>query len=273
MATYPISTRAIITTPPKEGPHVQWSLQSVKLREPADGEILVRIVATGICHTDLVISMMPQEIGSYPKVLGHEGAGVVERIGSRVNHVKAGDLVLISFDYCNESACLNCSQGAPSYCPQFMQHNVIPKPDVVETETGEKAAGFFFGQSSFSARTLVKEKSALNVTGIVTEDDLKWLAPLGCGIMTGAGAVTELANASEVDRVAVMGLGGVGMSAIMVRRCSLCFCGGLSPDPMYRQRKFEARKLSSAWTGFSPVWISQNQSERRIPSTRLTFPA
>jgi Zn-dependent alcohol dehydrogenase len=207
MTSYPISTTAIISHAPKDG-HVQWRKEKVQLREPLDDEVLVRIIASGICHTDVAMSMVPPEapgFAPYPKVMGHEGAGIVERTGKSITHVKSGDKVLLSFDYCGENACRGCRDETPGYCGQFAPKNLLNVPDVYQVGDEKKTGGgLFFGQSSFSHLALVKGTSALNVTGLVKdEEELKLFSPMGCGFQTGAGAITEFADVGEHDAIAV----------------------------------------------------------------------
>ncbi|KAF2191045.1 NAD(P)-binding protein [Zopfia rhizophila CBS 207.26] len=221
MVAHIITAKAIVTTPPKDG-KFSWSMKNVKLREPHDDELTVRIVASGICHTDIALSSGPAEIGLWPRILGHEGAGVVEKVGSRVTHVKPDDFVLLSFDFCSDSSCHNCSTGYPSYCPSFIILNIAQQPDIYDIG-GEAGAGVFFGQSSFSSTALVKGNSAVNVSELITsEEELKLFAPFGCGFQTGAGSITELADANEKDSVAVFGLGGVGLLALMAAKLRGC---------------------------------------------------
>ncbi|KAF2825131.1 GroES-like protein [Ophiobolus disseminans] len=221
MPAYPISTTAIVSDAPKDG-QVQWRKESVRLRELLEDEVLVRIVASGICHTDVALSMVPEDAPGftpYPRVMGHEGSGIVERVGSSISHVKAGDKVLLSFDFCGKDECRACADETPGYCDEFHTKNIFNVPHVYEGENGKSTGGLFFGQSSFSKLALVKATSALNVQELVhDEEELKLFAPMGCGYQTGAGAVTELADVRERDEVAVFGLGGVGMSAIMAAK-------------------------------------------------------
>ncbi|ORY10401.1 chaperonin 10-like protein [Clohesyomyces aquaticus] len=222
MADYTINTKAIVTTPSKDG-KLNWNMHNVKLRNPHEDEVLVRVVAVGICHTDIVMSHIPSEYGLYPKVLGHEGAGVVEKVGSKITHVKPGDYVVLSFDSCENSSCYNCKNGHPSYCTAFTAKNVMAVPGVYKLEDGQAAAGSYFGQSSFSEFALVQEKSAVNVSDLIkSEEELKLFAPFGCGFQTGAGAVTETADVQAGDEIAVFGLGGVGMLAVMAARIRGC---------------------------------------------------
>jgi Zn-dependent alcohol dehydrogenase len=240
MATHPIFTTAIVADAPKDG-CVQWRKAKVQLRELLDDEILVRVVASGICHTDVTMSLVPSNApgyAPYPKVLGHEASGIVERTGSAIQHVETGDMVLLSFDYCDEDTCRGCLDQTPGYCSQFYSRNILGSPEVYQDEDGTAAAGLFFGQSSLSHLALVKGRSALNVTALVKdEEELKLFSPMGCGFQTGAAAITELADIREHDAIAVctsalpklpwdadadeqiFGLGSVGLAAIMVRQC------------------------------------------------------
>lgn len=143
----------------------------------------------------------------------------MKSIGSRVTKVQRGDRVLLSFSFCTQ--CYNCQDGAPGYCHSFTAINFGGSTDAFISSTsgtsGEAIGGSFFGQSSFSRLTRVKETSLVKVTHLLDDDDdLKLFAPLGCGIQTGAGTITELAHAKPSDKVAVIGLGAVGQAAVMV---------------------------------------------------------
>jgi Zn-dependent alcohol dehydrogenase len=217
--SYPISATAIVSDAPKDN-HPSWRKEKVQLREPDEDELLVRMIASGVCHTDILISSFPEGVPGfqpYPKILGHEGAGVVEEVGSKVSNVKKGDKVLLSFDYCGREGCRACEDETPSYCNEFFAKNLFNVPNVYQVDGERSAGGLFFGQSSFSSIALVKETSVVNVEQLVKdEEELKLFAPMGCGYQTGAAAVTELVNVGKKDVVVVFGLGGVGMSAIMV---------------------------------------------------------
>ncbi|KAJ4350865.1 hypothetical protein N0V95_004364 [Ascochyta clinopodiicola] len=216
--SYPISATAIVSDAP-EGTHPRWRREKVHLRLPEEDELLVRIIASGVCHSDIAVSTFPENTPGfqpYPKILGHEGAGIVERIGSKISHVKKGDKVLLSFDYCGKEQCRACEDETPGYCSEFHVKNLFNVPDVYQVDNGKSAGGLFFGQSSFSSIALVKGTSVVNVEQLVKdEEELKLFAPMGCGYQTGAAAVTELVDVGKKDAVVVFGLGGVGMSAIM----------------------------------------------------------
>ncbi|KAH8660219.1 chaperonin 10-like protein [Xylariales sp. PMI_506] len=214
------TTRAIVAHPPENG-QLNWRLENVTLRELGPDELLIRIVATGICHTDVVFGLWPHEQISYPKVLGHEGSGFVVKAGSNVRKAAAGDPVLLSFQNCK--ACHNCEDGHPAFCDRFASLNYDGESDVYTTADNGNLRGSFFGQSSFANLAIVKETSVVNVARIInSEEELKILAPLGCGFQTGMGTVDRIASAGEKDTVVILGLGGVGLVSIMAAKLKNC---------------------------------------------------
>jgi Zn-dependent alcohol dehydrogenase len=143
-----------------------------------------------------------------------KGAGYVEKIGGGVKNAKDGDAVLLSFQSCGN--CKDCKTKHPSFCQSFALLNYGGEENFT-LPSDSKASGSFFGQSSFSSYAIVKESSVVNVTGLVKdEEELKMFAPMGCGFQTGVGTVERFCGADEEDAVVIMGLGGVGLSAIMV---------------------------------------------------------
>ncbi|ROW03313.1 hypothetical protein VSDG_01370 [Cytospora chrysosperma] len=213
-----MESRALVS----RGPFSQggWRVEDVKVREPKDDEVVIEIVASGICHTDLHCGDTPDNKGVpavfYPRVLGHEG----RQVGKAVTSVKLGDPVLLSFSYCGE--CHVCRTGPPSHCTSFFEINFMGEPCFVDQQGGS-IGGRFFGQSSFARHTIVSDKSVVNVSGLGLErDDLKLLAPLGCGLQTGSGTVISAAKAGADDAVAVVGMGGVGLAAVMAAKNQKC---------------------------------------------------
>ncbi|NUT26395.1 MAG: NAD(P)-dependent alcohol dehydrogenase [Streptomyces sp.] len=204
-----IPTRAAVV----ESGGAPFTLSDVQLDEPGPHEALVRMVATGLCHTDLGVASggLPFPL---PGVLGHEGAGVVEAVGPAVTGVAPGDHVVLSFTSCGE--CRNCLGGHPAYCATWLPLNLIGGRRADGTSTisrnGEALGGHFFGQSSFAERALVDERSLVKVD---PEVPLASIAPLGCGVQTGVGAVWNVLKPVTGSTVVVLGAGAVGLSAVM----------------------------------------------------------
>jgi Zn-dependent alcohol dehydrogenase len=216
---------AIIASAP--APHPEWSFTpSASLApshdKPRANEVLVRMVATGVCHTDVWSSSLPEPIAqfmgmSYPRILGHEGAGYIEAVGTDVTVAKPGDTVLLSYDYCNE--CVECRRvpGRGTYCDDFNLKNTTGVASEFKVD-GQDARGKYFGQSSFAKYSLVEDKCVVNVTGQVKEDDLKLLAPLGCGLMTGSGAIVNVLKPAAEEGILITGIGAVGLGAVMAAK-------------------------------------------------------
>ncbi|MFJ3212552.1 NAD(P)-dependent alcohol dehydrogenase [Streptomyces flaveolus] len=191
-----------------------FRIQDIEIADPLADEVLVRIEAVGVCHTDLATkAAFPDGV---PVVLGHEGAGVVERVGSDVTDVSPGDKVVISYASCGE--CTRCVSGRPAYCVKFVQLNTsgarLDGSATLSSEDGP-VLGSFFGQSSFARYALTARRNAVVVDHGL---DLPLAASFGCGIQTGAGTVINVLRPGPADSLVVFGLGGVGMAAIMAAR-------------------------------------------------------
>jgi aryl-alcohol dehydrogenase len=198
----------------------EFKIETLELSEPRDDEVVVRIVATGICHTDLAARAGHLPIPAPPSVFGHEGAGVVEKVGARVTKVKPGDHVVLGWDYCG--TCPSCKQGKELYCLNFFLHNFHgARPDDTTTlrKGDQEIHGSFFCQSSFANYALANER---NVVKVREDIPLEILGPMGCGVMTGAGAVINALQAKPGSSIAVFGVGPVGMSAILAAGVSGC---------------------------------------------------
>lgn len=204
-----LTTRAAVV----ESGGAPFTLSDVTLDEPGPHEALVRMVATGLCHTDLGVASggLPFPL---PGVLGHEGAGVVEAVGPAVTGVAPGDHVVLSFTSCGD--CRNCDGGHPAYCAGWLPLNLLGGRRADGTSTisrdGEPLGGHFFGQSSFAERALVDERSLVKVDQDVP---LESIAPLGCGVQTGVGAVWNVLKPVTGSTIVVLGAGAVGLSAVM----------------------------------------------------------
>ena len=195
----------------------EFTIEQVHLAEPEFDEIRVRIVAVGVCHTDVVAQQ--QGIAPYPIVLGHEGSGIVEAIGDGVTEIEVGDHVVLSFAHCGH--CNHCLMGHPSVCKTFNELNFGGAMDDGShrlSQNGE-ALGTFFGQSSFATYAIAKAKNAVKVD---KEVDLVLLGPLGCGIQTGAGTVLNRLKPAFGSSIVIYGAGAVGLSAVMAAKITGC---------------------------------------------------
>jgi aryl-alcohol dehydrogenase len=189
-----------------------FSLEEIDIEGPRAGEVLVRITAAGICHTDLAARDGVLPIG-FPGVVGHEGAGTVLEVGAGVRKVAPGDTVSVTFNSCG--SCVTCRAGAPSYCENFMQCNyggVRADGSRPLSQGGSPVSGMFFGQSSFATVALANER---NVVKVPSDVPATVLAPLGCGVQTGVGAVTRSLGVEAGASVLVTGAGSVGLSAVL----------------------------------------------------------
>lgn len=199
-------------------PHTPLCIETLDLEEPRDGEIRVRLVATGVCHTDISMMGRPFPV-QQPIVLGHEGAGIVEAVGRGVTKVEPGDRVVMSYNACGH--CPSCDAHAPSYCHDFAAANFVgqrPDGSTALSLEGAPVRHNFFGQSSFATHSLCTERNVVKVPADVPDAVFEILGPLGCGIQTGAGAVINVLKPQMGQSLVVFGAGAVGMAAIMAAR-------------------------------------------------------
>lgn len=194
-------------------PDGQFRIEDLVLRDPGEGEILVRLASAGICHTDVKVGQ--GYIGvPLPVVLGHEGAGIVERVGSGVTDLAPGDRVALSFPYCG--SCPQCLDNHPAYCDTGQLLTFSCRRDSRPPPyAGDSVHGWFFGQSSFATHTVCDARSAIRVAA---ELPTELLGPLGCGFQTGAGAVLNVMAPKQGSSLAVFGAGNVGLAAVMAAR-------------------------------------------------------
>lgn len=196
-----------------------FQITELELEDPRDNEVLVRIVASGVCHTDLIIRDQYYPV-PLPVVLGHEGSGVVERVGKNVTKVQPGDHVVMSFFSCG--GCPNCQQGQPGYCLNFYGSNFSGArlDGSSALKQGDTTIhGHFFGQSSFATYALAAER---NVVKVSKDVPLELLGPLGCGVQTGAGSVLNSLHPEVGTSIAIFGAGSVGLSAVMAAKVAGC---------------------------------------------------
>lgn len=201
----------------KSGP---FYVEPIDLDDPRDEEVLVKIHGTGVCHTDIVVrdQYFPTPL---PAVLGHEGAGVVVKVGSKVTKVAPGDHVVLTYASCG--VCANCQKGLYGYCSDLYGRNFSGgRPDGSSpccARDGTRLSGYFFAQSSFADHALASQR---NVVKIRKDVPIEMMGPLGCGIQTGAGAVMNALKPGAGTSIAIFGAGSVGLSAVMAARVVGC---------------------------------------------------
>lgn len=195
-----------------------FALQDLDIDEPRPDEILVKIVASGICQTDAHARDQHVPV-PLPAVLGHEGAGIAERVGSAVTSLAAGDHVVLSYQSCGH--CRPCLTGHAPYCLRAFDAN-FGGARLDGTNGLHRAAsadgqmhGHFFGQSSFATYSLVTERNAVRIPNDVP---LELMAPLGCGLQTGAGAILNSLQVAAGSSIAIFGSGAVGLASVMAAR-------------------------------------------------------
>lgn len=200
-------------------PNGPFSIEQVDVAEPQAGEVRVAVKAVGICHTDLVIASGAMGL-QFPAVLGHEGAGVVESVGPGVTDLAPGDKVLLTFNSCG--TCKSCRHHEPAYCSHFIPMNMLAARgdgSTRITQDTKPVADNFFGQSSFASVAIAHRR---NVLKLDSDADLATLAPLGCGIQTGAGGVLRSLEAKAGETLVVIGAGAVGLSALLGGKIAQC---------------------------------------------------
>ena len=200
----------------RNGPLV---VQQLDLEEPRADEVLVRLAATGVCHSDIAVITGDLPLPT-PIVLGHEGAGVVETVGSSVTTVKPGDHVVLTFASCG--SCGQCVSGHPVYCDRSASMNLRGTRrdgSSAWSRDGAPIFGHFVGQSSFGTHVVVNHSAAVRVDAGLP---MELLAPLGCGVQTGAGTVFNVLRPPYASTIAVTGSGSVGLSAVMAAAAVGC---------------------------------------------------
>ena len=195
------------------GPGKPLTIEEVDVMPPQKGEVLVRIVATGVCHTDAFTLSGEDPEGVFPAILGHEGGGIVEAVGEGVTSVSVGDHVIPLYTpECGE--CKFCTSGKTNLCQKIREtqgKGLMPDGTTRFYKDGEPIY-HYMGTSTFSEYTVLPEISLAKVN---PEAPLEEVCLLGCGVTTGMGAVMNTAKVQEGDTVAIFGLGGIGLSAVI----------------------------------------------------------
>ncbi len=188
-------------------------IETLEMEGPRADEIIVRLVASGICHTDIGF-IDDWDGAAEPVILGHEGAGVVEHVGRGVKGVAPGDHVVISYQSCGR--CSPCRHGRPAACERFYEANFgFERLDGSNAFWRSDVRGHFFGQSSFATHCLATKR---NIVIVPRELPLELLPPLGCGLQTGAGTVMNSLAVPAGAGIAIFGTGAVGLAAVMAAR-------------------------------------------------------
>ncbi|KZT54234.1 benzyl alcohol dehydrogenase [Calocera cornea HHB12733] len=238
-----IKTQALVL----DAPGAQFTLQDIVLDEPQADELVVDMVASGICHTDLNVASGNLPVGGFPFVAGHEGSGIVRAVGSDVKHLKPGDRVLLSHASCGK--CWTCKDKHPTYCIDYHSMNFIARRQdgscTATNSAGKEVVARFFGQSSFAKTSIVHVSSAVNVPNL-TVQELQLLAPLGCGLMTGAATVPNMLKAKKGEGIAIFGAGGVGFGALF--SAASIGCSPIIVVEVNQQRLALAGKLGATHT-------------------------
>lgn len=195
------------------GPGQPLSIEEVDVMMPKAGEVLVKIVATGVCHTDAFTLSGDDPEGVFPAILGHEGGGIVEAVGEGVTSVAVGDHVIPLYTpECGE--CKFCTSGKTNLCQKIRTtqgKGVMPDGTTRFYKDGEPIY-HYMGTSTFSEYTVLPEISLAKVN---KSAPLEEICLLGCGVTTGMGAVMNTAKVQPGDTVAIFGLGGIGLSAVI----------------------------------------------------------
>ena len=236
------------------GVNEEYRLEELTLGELYPDEVLVKMVATGICQSDEALRV-GSEAYPMPVVLGHEGAGIIERVGSAVKDFAEGDQVVMAYNYCG--TCPSCRTGHPAVCNDWALLNFSgARPDgssIFYKEDGTPVSNFFT-QSSFATYTITNSKNLIKVDQDV---DLRLMGPLGCGLLTGFGTVVNGLNPQFGSSIAIFGTGAVGLGALMA--AEIIGCSKIIAIDIHESRLETAKELGATHTINSKT---ENLSER-----------
>jgi aryl-alcohol dehydrogenase len=231
-------TAAVI---PERG--ARWQLEQVELADPGPDEVIVRVVATGICQTD-VHGRDAYYNNPFPLVVGHEGVGFIDRVGSAVRKVRVGDPVLMHSPACGD--CSSCNARLPGYCLHSRKikfSGLLRNGNAPFRWQGKPLHGGFFQQSSFATHALATET---NVVKVPVDLALDKLAAFPCGVNTGAGAVMNVLKPKAGQSFAVFGCGTVGLSGLMIAK--LAGCNPIIAIDLHESRLHLAREFGATHT-------------------------
>ncbi len=229
------------------GPGKPLSIEVVDVMPPKAGEVLIRVVASGVCHTDAFTLSGDDPEGNWPAILGHEGGGIVEQVGESVTSVQVGDHVIPLYTpECGE--CKFCTSGKTNLCQKIRETHgkgLMPDGTTRFYKDGEPIY-HYMGCSTFSEYTVLPEISLAKVN---KSAPLEEVCLLGCGVTTGMGAVLNTAKVQKGDSVAIFGLGGIGLSAII--GATMAGAGRILAIDL-NEKKFELAKQLGATDCINP---------------------
>ena len=223
------------------------SIEEVEVDGPKEGEVLIRMVATGVCHTDAFTMSGSDPEGIFPSILGHEGGAIVEEVGPGVTSVSAGDHVIPLYTAeCGQ--CKFCTSGKTNLCSSVRttQGQGLMPDGTTRFSCGGKQVFHYMGTSTFSEYSVVAEVSLAKIN---KEAPLDKVCLLGCGVTTGIGAVTKTAKVEPGSTIAVFGLGGIGLSVVqgaVIAKAGRIIVVDVNTD------KFEMAKLLGATDFINP---------------------
>ena len=215
-----VETKALVLYGPTE-----FVYETVAIPGPLKSQdVLVKMVATSLCHTDIHVRNELLFNAPYPRILGHEGAGTIEAVGDGISTLKKGDRVVLSATRCSQ--CVQCKAGDGGHCHSYFDLNTgTGRADgsavFLSVDAGKPISGQFFGQSSFAQYSIVSEHSVIKVPSELDNLKLENLGPFGCGLLTGAGAVMNVIRPHQhhpTESIVVFGIGAVGFSALLAAK-------------------------------------------------------
>lgn len=220
-----------------------YEFEELELQEIQHDEVIVKVVASGICHSDEALRVGDAEY-PLPVVLGHEGAGIIEKIGASVKGFKVGDQVVMAYNSCG--SCPSCRTGHPSSCVEWTVLNMSggrADGSPVFKKADGSAVSNFFTQSSFATHTIT---NVHNLIKVEADADLRLVGPLGCGFLTGAGTVVNGLKPSVGESIVVFGTGAVGLGALMTAKIE--GCGKIIAVDIHDSRLDIAKELGATHT-------------------------
>lgn len=220
-----------------------YEIEELELQDIQHDEVVVKLVASGICHSDEAMRVGDAEF-PLPAVLGHEGAGIIEKVGSSVKGFAVGDQVVMTYNTCG--TCPSCRTGHPSSCVEWPLLNMSggrADGSVMFKKADGTPVSNFFTQSSFSTYTIT---NVHNLVKVSPDADLRLIGPLGCGFLTGAGTVTNGLKPNVGDSIAIFGTGAVGLGALMMAKIE--GCGKIIAIDIHDERLEVAKSLGATHT-------------------------